>query len=96
MRSLEARFHFAVGERERYVVVGQVVWDADDTCPRVSPSPSLRQVSAPATLLTTLKYLVTTAAPDAFERLRALRNNYWSFVVLASDDSADAVPDDAA
>jgi hypothetical protein len=96
MRSLEARFHFSVGERERYVVVGHVVWDAGDTAPRVSPSPCLRQVSAPATLLTTLKHLVTTTVPDGFERLRALRDSYWSFVVLASDVSADTVSDDAA
>jgi hypothetical protein len=86
MRSLEARFHFTVGDSDRYVVVGQVVWDGgrDEAHPRVEPSPSLRQVSAPVTLLMTLRHLLVTAGPGAFDRLRDLKNTSWSFVEVGS------------
>jgi hypothetical protein len=95
MRRLEARFHFPFSALNRSVVVGHVVWDGEcGGAARIEPAPSLRHTAAPVTLLKTLKHLVLVAGPDAFERLRNLRNTHWSFVEVAAPDT-DTVADDA-
>jgi len=79
MRMLEARFHprrKAVGE---FIVVGHVVWGGESTRPVVQAAAGLPRGKG-ATLLSKVQYLVSISACESFERLRALRSQFWSFV----------------
>lgn len=80
MRVLEARFHARARDEEEVIVVAYVVWDKDRDRPSVQPSPSLMASMAPATMLAKLQFLVERSAPEAFDSLKALKSQYWSFV----------------
>lgn len=81
MAKLEARFHPPDRREGTYIVVGHVTWPDPPgrSRPQVQPAPSLALVSAPATLLATLRHLVMAKA-KSFGDLEALKNQYWSFV----------------
>lgn len=89
MAKLEARFHPPDRRSGTYIVVGHVSWPdpPEPAVPRVQPAPSLALVSAPATLLATLRHLVRAKARSLAE-LESLKNEYWSFVRI----DAVAVP----
>ena len=82
MRVLEARFHPQQKAAGEFIVVGHVVWEADDRRPVVQPSRSLLARSEPATLLSKLQYLVSTSGQQGFDRLQVLRSQFWSFVEI--------------
>lgn len=82
MRVLEARFHPQQKAAGEFIVVGHVVWEADDRRPVVQPSSSLMQRSEPATLLSKLQYLVSTSGQQGYDRLQVLRSQFWSFVEI--------------
>jgi hypothetical protein len=86
MRVLEARFHPRQKVAPDFVVVGHVVWDEDvlGDRPTVQPSTSLMREGSPATMLVKLQYLVAVTVPGTFERLQALRSQFWSFVEITS------------
>jgi hypothetical protein len=42
------------------------------------------------TFLSKLAYLVSSTAPDCFERLQHLRSQFWSFVEVAPSALRDA------
>ena len=80
MRILEVRFRRR--EDEEHVVVAYLVWEEAslNTLPRIEPSSSLGLVSAPHTVLTTLRHLVRLKGRNCFERLGSVSSNLWSFV----------------
>jgi hypothetical protein len=82
MKKLEARFHPPFAGTGAYIVVGHIVADSteDGARPRVEAAPSLARHGAPVAILATLRHLVAATAPRSFERLEALRSQYWSFV----------------
>ena len=86
MRVLEARFHPQQKVAPDFVVVGHVVWDEDvlGDHPTVQPSTSLMHEGSPATMLVKLQYLVAVTVPGTFERLQALRSQFWAFVEISS------------
>lgn len=81
MAKLEARFHPPGRHAGSYIIVGHVIWPdpPDPAAPRVQPSPALALVSAPATLLATLRHIVRSNAASVGE-LESMKNDYWSFV----------------
>ena len=83
MRVLEARFHAEVDSP--FLIVGHLVWlGSPDRKPAiVQPAPSLMREESPAMFLSKLDYLVSSTAPDCFERLQQLRSRFWSFVEVA-------------
>jgi hypothetical protein len=87
MQTLEARFHPPPASKETFFVVAHIIWDGGpwELRPRVVPVPSLVNARAPATLLATLRHLVLKTGPTSFDRLRALKSRYWSFVVVVQD-----------
>ena len=92
MRVLEARFHPQQKVVPDFVVVGHVVWEEDvlGDRPTVQPSSALMHAGSAATMLVKLQYLVAVTAPGTFERLQALRSQFWSFVeVTSSTKGAD-------
>ena len=91
MRVLEARFHSGNGSIGRSVVVAHVVWDNDQDRPSVQPSPSLLASMAPATMLAKLQFLVENSSPESFERLKALKSQFWSFVDVTPSGPREAV-----
>lgn len=82
MRVLEARFHPQQKAAGQFIVVGHVVWEADEGRPVVQPSRALMARSEPATLLSKLQYLVSASGQQAFDRLQLLRSQFWSFVEI--------------
>jgi hypothetical protein len=92
MRVLEARFHRQQKVVPDFVIVGHAVWEEDffGDRPTVQPSASLMQEGSPATMLVKLQYLVAVTVPGTFDRLQALRSQFWSFVeVTSSTKGAD-------
>ena len=92
MRVLEARFHRQRKVVPDFVVVGHVVWEEDvlGDRPTVQPSASLMNEGSPATMLVKLQYLVAVTVPETFDRLQAMRSQFWSFVeVTASTKTVD-------
>jgi len=83
MRVLEARFRPEV--ESPFLIVGHLVWlDRAEREPAyVQPGPSLVDARSPNTFLSKLDYLVSSTAPDCFERLQQLRSRFWSFVEVA-------------
>jgi hypothetical protein len=93
MKKLEARYYppFA---RNRFVVIAHVFipTEGHDLRPRIRPARPTSHPGSPASLLSTLRYLVRLTTPHTWERLTTLRSRYWSFasVQLSPDDrSAD-------
>jgi hypothetical protein len=86
---IEARFHPPRIQQRGYVTVGYVVWDAGGTGkePRIEPASSLVQISAPQTLLVTLRHLVRVNR-RRFGGLPFAPSPYWSFVVVPPDADA--------
>jgi len=83
MRVLEARFHPWRKARGPFLVVGRVL------CRRrravVEPAATgLEERAQPRqeTMLQKLEYLVGRSGPHAFQRLRELRSEFWSFVEI--------------
>jgi len=83
MRVLEARFYPQRIGDEDFIVVAHVVWDRDRDRPSVQPSRSLIGSEAPATMLAKLQFLVESSAPETFNRLKALKSQFWSFVEVS-------------
>jgi hypothetical protein len=83
VRVLEARFHPRQKTGGDFIVVGHVVWERDRARPVVQPSQSLLERGEPATLLSKLQYLVSVNGAEAFDRLQALRSQFWSFVEVS-------------
>ena len=83
MRVLEARFRRELDSP--FLIVGHLVWlGSPDRKPAfVKPAPSLMDGASSDTFLSKLDYLVSTTAPDCFERLQQLRSRFWSFVEVA-------------
>ena len=65
-------------------MIGYLVWRDDR--PRARPvfEPARTAVSDP--VRSKLRYLVEVTEPGSFERLQALRSEYWSFVPVRSID----------
>ena len=84
MNVLEARFHSPNWDKGSFIVVGHVVWDGEREWPVVQPSAELLMRDEPATLLSKLQYLVSVNGPEAFQRLKVLRSQFWSFVEVKS------------
>jgi hypothetical protein len=86
MRVLEARFHANRGAGGGFVVVAHVVWERgiDREPPRVRPAAAFEGAGQRAPMLAKLRFLVDRSAPDAFERLQALKSQHWSFVEVAA------------
>jgi hypothetical protein len=83
MRVLEARFR---PETEApFLVVGHLVWlgPPEREPSIVQPAPSLMGMDSPVPFLSKLGYLVSSTAPDCFERLKRLQSRFWSFVEVA-------------
>jgi hypothetical protein len=76
-RILLARFHPLADDRQ-IVIVGLVVCDPHG--PSLQAPPWTRGFTAPAGLLSKLRYLIEQAAPNPFESLRQLRSQFWSFI----------------
>jgi hypothetical protein len=85
VKVLEARFHFQSSALDKPIVVGRVIWNsgASDETPSVEASGCMSDQEWPATILAKLQYLVSTTAPDSFERLLTLRSRFWSFVDIS-------------
>ena len=80
MRTLEARFHPQQKDGGDFIVVGRVVWEGDTARPVVQPSTEVLIRHEQATLLSKVQYLVSISAHESFERLQALRSQFWTFV----------------
>jgi hypothetical protein len=78
MRVLEARFHPRRRQQSDVITFGYLVWKGRrrDARPVFEPARGL----VPDPVLSKLRYLVGVSEPDSFERLQALRSDYWSFV----------------
>jgi hypothetical protein len=90
MRILEARFRTEL--ESPFLIVGHLVWlgSAEDEVPVVHPAPSLVREGSSGTFVSKLEYLVSSTAPDCFERLQLLRSRFWSFVEVAPSALRDA------
>jgi hypothetical protein len=83
MRVLEARFHPRRRAHADFVMLGYLVWRRrGDERPVFEPG----RAAVPDAVLSKLEYLVGVSAPNSFERLQALRSDYWSFVPIAADE----------
>jgi hypothetical protein len=84
---LEARFHPPLPTPRGYIVVGHVMSVRDETGERVhvEPAESLARQTAPATILATLRHLVTNTSRRSLDRLEKLRSRYWSFVRVGTE-----------
>jgi hypothetical protein len=80
MRMLEARFHPRRKDEGAFIVVGTVVWKGESARPIVQPSTEVLMHREQSTLLSKVRYLVSISARESFERLQALRSQFWSFV----------------
>jgi hypothetical protein len=84
MRVLEARFHPRRRTQADCVMLGYLIWRGHrDERPVFEPARAM----VPGPVLSKLQYLVGVSGPDSFERLQALRSDYWSFVPIAADDT---------
>ncbi|HXU04723.1 MAG TPA: hypothetical protein VN903_27360 [Polyangia bacterium] len=83
MRVLEARFRPDLGSP--FLIVGHLVWPGppDREPAFVQPAPSAPDSATQRTFLSKLDYLVSSTAPDCFERLQHLPSRFWSFVEVA-------------
>jgi hypothetical protein len=84
MRVLEARFHPRRRQQSDVIMFGYLVWRGRRSGERPVFEPA--RATVPDPVLSKLRYLVGVTAPDSFERLQALRSDYWSFVPIAPDD----------
>jgi hypothetical protein len=85
MRVLEARFHPRRRAEADFVMLGYLVWRGRrDARPVFEPA----RAAVPDPVLSKLRYLVGVTGPDSFERLQALRSDYWSFVPIAADETS--------
>jgi len=83
MRVLEARFHPRRRAQADFIMLGYLVWRGRrDERPVFEPA----RAAVPDPVLSKLEYLVGVAGPDSFERLQALRSDYWSFVPIAAGE----------
>ena len=78
MRVLEARFHPRRRQQSDVITFGYLVWKSRRRDERPVFEPACAAVPDP--VLSKLRYLVGVSEPDVFERLQALRSDYWSFV----------------
>jgi len=84
MRVLEARFHPRRRAQADFVMLGYLVWRGRrDERPVFEPARAV----VPDAVLSKLQYLVGVTEPDSFERLQALRSDYWSFVPIAAEEA---------
>jgi hypothetical protein len=82
MRVLEARFHPRRRQQSDVITFGYLVWKSRRRNERPVFEPARGVVPDP--VLSKLRYLVGVSGPDSFERLQALRSDYWSFVPAAA------------
>lgn len=84
MRVLEARFHPRRRTQADFVMLGYLIWRGlRGERPVFEPARAV----VPDAVLSKLQYLVVVTEPDSFERLQALRSDYWSFVPLAAEEA---------
>lgn len=83
MRVLEVRFRPQVDEA--LLIVGHLVWiSTRDRQPALlRRSASLECSGESEAFVAKLEYLVSSTAPDCFERLQRLKSRFWSFVEVA-------------
>lgn len=83
MQKLEARY-YPPFTRGRFIVVAHVFipTDGDDRAPRIRPARAVSGRGSPASLLSTVRYLVRSTAPHTWQRLTALRSRYWTFAAV--------------
>jgi len=75
------RFHREPPDRKPPLVVGHLVWaDGGDPAPVIEPSLSIPREESIPTLISKLRYLIDSTAPDSFLRLQDLNSVYWSFL----------------
>jgi hypothetical protein len=84
MRVLEARFHPRRRGQPDVVMVGYLIWRRGSR--RAPPAFEPGASSVPDPVLMKLRYLVVVTQPDSFERLQALRSQFWSFVPVQVDE----------
>jgi hypothetical protein len=94
MKKLEARFYPPVS-RNHFIVIAHIFipTEGEDRKPRIRPTRFATGEGSPASLLSTLKYLVHSTAPYTWDRLIALRSRYWSFAPVqlsAAERSTEA------
>lgn len=80
MKKLEARY-YPPFTRNRFIVIAHVFipTEGTDLTPVIRPVRPRARPGSPASLLSTLRYLVRTTTPYTWERLTTLRSRYWSF-----------------
>ena len=71
---------------------GYLIWKGRGTRERPVFEPARAALSEP--LLSKLRYLVVVTQPDSFERLQALRSEFWSFVPIRAEERLVRGPDD--
>lgn len=88
MRVLEARFHPQRRGQQDFLMVGYLVWR--DQRGRERPVFESAGTAVPDPVLSKLRYLVDVTEPGSYERLQALRSEFWSFVPIDADQRQPA------
>ena len=81
MRVLEARFHQRRRGQPGFETVGYLVWKTGLRGEQPDFEPA--RATVPPAMITKLHYLIAVSEPDSFERLQALRSEFWSFVAIS-------------
>jgi hypothetical protein len=89
MRMLEARFHPRRRDQPGFETVGYLVWRQEGPAARPVFEPAPATVADAA--ISKLHYFVAITAPDSFERLQALRSEFWSFVPVDAARDAETI-----
>jgi hypothetical protein len=84
MRVLEARFHPQRRGQPDFVMVGYLIWKGARPRERPVFEPARGAVADP--ILRKLQYFLDMTEPGSFERLQALRSEFWSFVPVHADE----------
>jgi hypothetical protein len=84
MHMLEARFHPRTRAQSDFVSVGYLVWR--DARREERPVFEPARAAIPEAVRLKLEYLVDMTEPGSFERLQALRSEFWSFAPLRADE----------
>ena len=92
MRMLEARFHPRRRGQPDFIMVGYLVWR--DERRRERPVFEPARAAVPDPVLSKLQYLIDMTEPGSFERLQALRSEFWSFVPIQAGERAPRNPGD--
>ena len=86
MRMLEARFHPRRRGQADFIMVGYLIWRGERRRERPVFEPA--RAAVPEPVFSKLQYLIDVTEPGSFERLQALRSEFWSFVPIQADERA--------